>query len=192
MSALLVRRISYFFGGERASPSRRLAQNRAANVYLLLHVALLRPGYAICMLLTRSTFYWLWFTLFGVIPVTVAFIHAAPVYLETLWLLVAGGVGLLLDTDALAPRWSRPCDAVVGVIFSVAGWLGILHNLGINIVNNTTFLSVSFFNEERFLGLSLALSPALLHTALGFLALKYALRNPTAISSLEVNTVEKK
>ena len=141
------------------------------------------------MLLTRGTFYWLWFIVFGVIAILISLTQSHPLNSENWWLLFASAGGIVTDSKG---SWARPYDTFIGVTFFTVGSVGILHNFGINLVNNTSFLSWNVVNSNIFLGLCLDLGPSLLHAVLGFLALKFALRNPVLNSSLEVNTTEKK
>jgi hypothetical protein len=144
------------------------------------------------MLLTRGTFYWLWFIVFGVIAILIAFNQSHPLSSENWWLLFASAGGIVTDTKSTSGYWSRPYDMFIGVFFFTAGSIGIMHNFGLNLINNTSFLSWNIVNSNNFLGLCLDLGPSLLHAVLGFLALKFALRNPVTVSSLEVDTTEKK
>ncbi len=144
------------------------------------------------MLLTRGTFYWLWFIVFGVIAILIAFNQSQPLSSENWWLLFAAAGGIVTDPKSVQAHWGRPYDIFIGVFFFTAGAIGIMHNFGLNLINNTSFLSWNVMNSDNFLGLSLNMAPALLHAVLGFLALKFALRNPVTVSSLEVDTTEKK
>lgn len=143
------------------------------------------------MSVARSTFYWLWFVNFGVIALLVQFYQSRPWCTETLWLFFLGLGGIITDSRSITPYWSRPYDIIVGTLLLIIGWIGVLHNLGINLVNNNTFVSGNVLNSDNFLGLSLTIIYSLIHLTLGFFALKFGLRNPVLNSSLDVNTKEK-
>ena len=88
------------------------------------------------MLSQRNTHYWLWFLLFGVISALVTISKGEGVTTETMWLLIAGFLGLLLG--AFLPSLARPYDLVIGLLFTAVGLLGILHNFGLNLVASPT------------------------------------------------------
>lgn len=67
------------------------------------------------MLSQRSTHYWLWFLLFGVVSSIVAVTRQHSLDSESVWLLVTGMLGILLG--GLGGRLARPYDLVVGVVF---------------------------------------------------------------------------
>ncbi len=48
------------------------------------------------MLSQRNTHYWLWFLLFGVVSALVTASKGEGITIETMWLLIAGFVGLVL------------------------------------------------------------------------------------------------
>lgn len=100
----------------------------------------------------RNSHYWLWFLLFGVIPLIQALTHGglkanAATY-ETIWLIGAGLLGLVLGLKALNDgRLARPYDVIIGIIFTVAGVIGILGYFSIGdpnaLVSNTLHISVA-------------------------------------------------
>ena len=53
---------------------------------------------------------------------------------ETVWLLVTGFLGVLLGLGGLGLRLARPYDLIIGLLFTAVGLLGLLHNLGYNLV----------------------------------------------------------
>ena len=143
------------------------------------------------MTLTRNTYYWLWFLLFGVISSLVTFLHTNHLGSEDRWLLVIGFVALLVGAKSVTPIWVKPFDLAVGILFFAVGILGILHTFGVNLTNTSTIIPTIALTPVKFLGFSLALEPAVLHTALGFLSLRFALKSPSSSSSLEVSTAPK-
>ena len=85
------------------------------------------------MLSQRNTHYWLWFLLFGVVSALVTGVaRVKGITTETMWLLIAGFVGLVLGT--FLPSLARPFDLVIGLLFTAVGLLGILHAFGLNLV----------------------------------------------------------
>src|SRR5690349_20953000 len=114
------------------------------------------------MLSQRNTHYWLWFLLFGVVSALVTISQGDGISTETLWLLVAGFLGLVLG--AFIPNLARPYDLVIGLLFTIVGLLGILHNFGMNLVGQPNGLAPNAIDESAILGLSLSLPYALIHT----------------------------
>lgn len=142
------------------------------------------------MLSVRGTHYWLWFMLFGVIPSAVVW-HVRGVFdTETFWLLVMGFLGVLVGTSSLAPRFARPFDIIVGLLFTAVGILGLLHNLGYILVSTDANPgdSVDTINQTAIIGLSLVLPYALIHTLLGLTSLNHGLRAHAASSSPMADT----
>ncbi len=121
------------------------------------------------MLAQRSTHYWLWFILFGVISALVNFFnHTAPTY-ETWWLLVTGLIGVVLGIG-LFSSIARPYDIIIGILFTGVGLLGVLHNFDVNIVTSNPTVA-GHVDSTNILGLSFALPYALIHTLLGLTSL---------------------
>jgi hypothetical protein len=60
------------------------------------------------MLSQRNTRYWLWFLLFGMVSALASISQDSGVSVETLWLLAAGFLGLLLGS--YIQRLARPYD----------------------------------------------------------------------------------
>jgi hypothetical protein len=143
------------------------------------------------MTLSRAMHYWLWFTLFGVASALANFIQFQHIGTENIWLLGASGVGLLSESKQLQGRWAKPVDSFVGFLFLTVGLIGILHNLGIDLVNNNISLPTTFVESTKFMGLSLTLTPSLTHTIFGFLSLQYPVRSSQS-STLKVDTTQKK
>ena len=127
------------------------------------------------MLSARSTHYWLWFILFGVVSSLVVWRIHGSFDSESVWLLVTGLLGVLLGVGGLGARLSRPYDLIIGLLFTAIGLLGLLHNLGYNLVP-TTSETATTIGQSAILGLSLALPYALIHTLLGLTSLNHGLR----------------
>ena len=126
------------------------------------------------MLSARSTHYWLWFILFGVVSSLVVWRIHGSLDSESVWLLVTGLLGVLLGVGGLGAWLSRPYDLIIGLLFTAIGLLGLLHNLGYNLVP-TTSETATTIGQSAILGLSLALPYALIHTLLGLTSLNHGL-----------------
>lgn len=127
------------------------------------------------MLSARSTHYWLWFILFGVVSSLVVWRIHGSLDSESVWLLVTGLLGVILGVGGLGARFSRPYDLIVGLLFTAIGLLGLLHNLGYVLVP-TSSDTASTVGQSAIIGLSLALPYALIHTLLGLTSLNHGLR----------------
>ncbi|HEY7092005.1 MAG TPA: hypothetical protein VH393_02420 [Ktedonobacterales bacterium] len=138
------------------------------------------------MLSQRNTHYWLWFLLFGVVSALVTISKGEGITIETMWLLIAGFLGLLLG--AFIPTLARPYDLVIGLLFTTVGLLGILHNFGLNLVGQPSGLAPNAIDESAILGLSLSLPYALIHEVLGLTSLSHGLRARVATSQVSVAT----
>jgi hypothetical protein len=142
------------------------------------------------MLSARSTHYWLWFILFGVVSSLVVWRLHGSLDTESVWLLVTGLLGVLLGVGGLGARLSRPYDLVIGLLFTAIGLLGLLHNLGYNLVP-TTSDTASTVAQSAIIGLSLSLPYALIHTLLGLTSLNHGLRarahSPTVMVDASTN-----
>jgi hypothetical protein len=138
------------------------------------------------MLSQRNTHYWLWFLLFGVISALVSISQGKGITTETMWLLIAGFLGLL--TGAFIPSLARPYDLVIGLLFTTVGLLGILHNFGLNLVGQPSAIAPNAIDETAILGLSLSLPYALIHSVLGLTSLSHGLRARVATSRVAVAT----
>lgn len=139
------------------------------------------------MLSARSTHYWLWFILFGVVASLVAWRTTSKLTSESLWLLVTGLLGVLIGIGGLGLRLARPFDLIVGLLFTGIGLLGLLHNLGYNLVP-TRAVAPSAVDPSAILGLSLALPYALIHTLLGLTSLNQGLRTRAAGPTIMVGS----
>jgi len=136
------------------------------------------------MLSQRNTHYWLWFLLFGVVSALVTISKGEGITAETMWLLIAGFLGLLLG--ALIPSLARPFDLVIGLLFTGVGLLGILHNFGLNLVATSSGIAPNAIDQTAILGLSLTLPYALIHSVLGLTSLSHGLRPKAARSQVTV------
>jgi len=134
----------------------------------------------------RNTHYWLWFLLFGVVSALVTISKGEGVTTETMWLLTAGFLGLLLGM--LIPALARPYDLVIGLLFTTVGLLGILHAFGLNLVGQPNGIAPNAIDETAILGLSLSLPYALIHTVLGLTSLSHGLRARVATGHVSVAT----
>jgi hypothetical protein len=143
------------------------------------------------MSLSRATHYWLWFVLFGVASSLANYIQLHHIGTENVWMLGASGAGLLFESKQFQGRWSKPTDSFVGFLFLTAGLIGILHNFGIDLVNNNLSLPTTTVESSKFIGMSLALTPSLVHTIFGFFSLQFPLKGSTT-ASLMVSTAQKK
>jgi uncharacterized membrane protein HdeD (DUF308 family) len=119
----------------------------------------------------RSSHYWLWFVIFGVIPLIQALQHGfganAQTY-EVFWLLGAGLVGLLLGNKNIAEgKLAQPFDLIIGIIFTVAGVVGILGDFSVQTGGVSSFISSA--------GLSLGGLYPLLYTFLGLKSVHHGL-----------------
>jgi hypothetical protein len=142
------------------------------------------------MTLSRAMHYWLWFTLFGVVSTLASFIQLHHIGTENIWMAGASGAALLAESKPLQSRWAKPADSIFGFTFLTAGLIGILHNLGVELVNTNLPLPITTVEPSKFIGLSLALTPSLAHTIFGFLSLQYPIKTSHS-STLKVDTSQK-
>ncbi len=142
------------------------------------------------MLSARSTHYWLWFVLFGVLPSAVIWRTRGVFDSETFWLLAIGFLGVLVGSGQLGARFSRPYDLIVGLLFLAVGVLGMLHDLGYSLIpaDSSAINTANTINQTAVLGLSLVLPYALIHTLLGLTSLSHGLRAPASSASASAET----
>ena len=92
----------------------------------------------------RGSHYWLWFLVFGIIPLLVAMkngLGANTATYNAVWLVGSGLIGLLLgNTRIYDGKLARPFDFIIGVIFSLAGLIGIVKMFGIGTAGADTTL----------------------------------------------------
>ncbi len=135
------------------------------------------------MLSQRTTHYWLWFLLFGVIAGLAYLVGKANLSgipnSEPIWLFVTGLLGIVAGFSS---RLSRPYDLIVGLLFTAIGMFGLLHNFGINLTGS------SAISDQSILGLSLSLPFALIHSVLGLTSLNQSFKVTPVSSPVVVNT----
>jgi len=121
----------------------------------------------------RNAHYFLWFLIFGVVAGLVAFTQHGKLDSEAIWLLVTGGLGLIvgrINDGSL----TRPYDFIVGIIFTLVGAIGTLAAFNVNVLSSLSSLPSSVLGNGYLLGLSLALFPSLIHLVLGLSSLNHA------------------
>lgn len=128
------------------------------------------------MISQRSTHYWLWTLLFGVIyGLATSFNSEAAVVTAT------GALGLITGVGALAARFARIYDLIAGVIFTTLGLLGILTSFPIG---NQIGISAS----GMILGLSLGIPFSLIHMVLGLTSLNQGFKPAPVTPAVTVAT----
>jgi hypothetical protein len=127
------------------------------------------------MLNTRSTHYWLWTLLFGLVAGLARGFNP-----EFTVVGLTGLVGLLMGIPALS-RFARPYDLLIGLAFTVLGVLGILTSFPLA-------QQIGISASGNILGLSLGIPYALIHTVLGLTSLNHGLKAPPAPSTVAVAT----
>jgi len=127
----------------------------------------------------RDTHYFLWFIFFGLIAGAIYYVnHHNTVDSESIWLLVSGLLGLLFGADWLANgKFARWYDLIIGIIFAVAGLVGIAAGFGDHRLSSAPASASAFISQTALIGLSLAVLPSLVHAVLGFSSLNHAIRN---------------
>lgn len=135
------------------------------------------------MVSSRSTHYWLWFLLFGLVSSTVVWSQRHTLDSESIWLLVTGILGVVLG--GFGGRLARPYDLAVGLLFTGVGMLGVLNNLGLQLVAQRPS-APAVMDNAAILGLSLSLAYALIHLLLGLTSLNSGLRARVATSAVAV------
>lgn len=140
------------------------------------------------MVSPRSTHYWLWFLLFGVVSVFVDWVSKKGFGSESIWLLVTGLLGVLLGARSLQSRLARPFDLIVGLFFTAIGLLGILAHVGVTLIANNGAIVSGAGNEATLFGLSLSLPYALVHVLLGLTSLNLGMRARPTGSTVAVSS----
>ena len=139
------------------------------------------------MISSRSTHYWLWFLLFGVIAAIVAAYNNQSVTSETGIFLATGFLGLLTGFGAFA-RFARPYDLLIGLFFTVVGVLGIMNGLGFHLIASSGSAASTTLTGQSILGLYLGMPYALIHTVLGLTSLNHGLKAPASAAPVAVAT----
>jgi hypothetical protein len=129
----------------------------------------------VIMINSRSTHYWLWFALFGLIAGI-----ATKFNTETIVLTLTGLAGLILGFGGMA-RFGRGYDLFIGLIFTALGILGIVGALSLN-----GKLGIGLPTE--IVGLSLAVPYNLIHTVLGLTSLNHGFKTTIAPTTVAVAT----
>ena len=128
----------------------------------------------------RDTHYFLWFIFFGVLSGLIYYVnptlnHGLRFDPESTWLMVSGLLGLLLGARWIADgKLSRWYDLVIGVIFILAGAIGIAHGFNINLVSAS--VAGGLISQDALLGLSLGVLPSLVHAVLGITSLNHVIQ----------------
>jgi hypothetical protein len=125
----------------------------------------------------RSTHYWLWFLLFGVIAGLLYYNSHRGLDAESLWLLGSGLLGLLVGAKWLANgKLMQPYDIIIGLIFAAVGIVGILVGFGVHLLDYTD-VAGGIISKSNIFGLSLATPfPAVVHALLGVTSLNHGLK----------------
>ncbi len=130
------------------------------------------------MVNSRSTHYWLWFLLFGLVA---GFAQKEGFDSEAIVMSAVGAVGLLLGFSG-GLRFARPFDLVVGLVFAGLGLLGILTSLG-NLGHNLGLSASGYI-----LGLKMTVPYCLIHTVLGLTSLNHGFKTAVAPTTVAVAT----
>jgi hypothetical protein len=124
----------------------------------------------------RSTHYWLWFLLFGLIGGLLYYSANNKLDSESIWLLASGLLGLVVGMKWLNDgNWTRPYDIIIGIIFTVVGILGILQ--GFKVLNIAKIAPASIASSGALLGLSVTGLAVLINTVLGLTSLNHGLKS---------------
>lgn len=141
------------------------------------------------MISQRTLHYWLWFLLLSLV-VGIAYLAGKTrlsglSFSELMWLLVVGCLGISVGMRNLSGHIARVFDVLVGLLFTSAGLIGVLHNFGINLTPSA--INANGGDSSVIFGLSLAIPFALLHTFIGLTTLNQGLKSTTVTPPRIVN-----
>lgn len=127
----------------------------------------------------RSTHYWLWFLLFGLIGGLLYYNQKTKLDSESIWLLASGLLGLVVGMKWLNEgKWARTYDVLIGVIFTVVGFLGILQGFHVlDLGKIFKGMPAGVLSNDALIGLSLTGLAVLINTVLGLTSLNHGLKN---------------
>lgn len=124
----------------------------------------------------RSTHYWLWFLLFGLIGGLLYYNANNKLDTESIWLLVSGLLGLVVGMKWLNDgKWTRSYDIIIGIIFTLVGILGILQ--GFKLINIGKIAPAAITSSGALIGLSVTGLAVLINTVLGLTSLNHGLKS---------------
>src|SRR5690348_39544 len=117
----------------------------------------------------RNGHYFQWFIVFGLIAGLVSFLGERVISGEALWLLGAGVLGLLIAHNSINNGgFARFYDYIVGVIFMLAGIVGLVYNFNASVLpsflaSNHLLMDTGSNGGQNavLIGLSLGLFPAI-------------------------------
>lgn len=128
---------------------------------------------------SRSGHYFTWFVVFGLIAGVVSLISQHTLSGESIWLVAGGVIGSLLAHQRVND-FARYYDIALGVIFALAGLVGLVYTAKASLLPNSlqdSHLLVGAGQDAVLLGLSLAVIPATLHLILGYTSFRHGARN---------------
>lgn len=132
----------------------------------------------------RTGHYFLWFLVFGLIAGLVSFIGEKTLSSEAIWLLGSGVLGLLIAHKSVKNSGiARYFDFIIGIIFMVAGIIGIVYNFKSSLIPSavtSSGVTAGTGQNAVLIGLSLALFPAIVHLLLGFTSFRHGLENSSS------------
>ena len=125
----------------------------------------------------RDTHYFLWFIFFGLLSGIIHYVNQPGVFdSESTWLTISGLLGIIFGAKWMAKgQLSRGYDFVIGVVFVIAGAIGIAAGFRINLITGS--VANGLISPLSLLGLSLTVLPSLVHAVLGITSLNHSIRN---------------
>lgn len=129
----------------------------------------------------RTTHYSLIFLFLGVIAAAGSLFAKQGLSPESIWFLVTGLIGVLINRynrGALV----RPYDLIVGIIFTLAGLVGILLQFKVNLLtgtglSHTHLVGKTVDGHPELAGLDLSFFPSLIYAFLGLTSLNHGLKS---------------